>query len=227
MKAVLYELGIHIESQSTKSLLSSLDEKIQNLKEKEQKESAECLELLRNFGQTIIETMSQNTQAISHHITELADNIDICHRLMTIPYIGSICSMALAFVMDDPGNFKNGRQFADYCGMAPYHTGTGGKVKVMGIARKGSRVLFQTSPGLYTRIKKDMNKPKSRQYCSQWIVRLIHEKTTKQAVCAIANKICRTAWAIANEPGGCYEYHKTTQVRIVTGLSDESVTEAL
>ncbi len=43
--------------------------------------------------------------------------------------------------MVDPANLGNGRQFAACCGLAPYHTGTGGKVSVLGIPGKGNRVL--------------------------------------------------------------------------------------
>ena len=51
---------------------------------------------------------------------------------MTIPYVGPINAVAIAYVMEDPKFYKNGRQFAAYAGFAPKHTGTGGETKILG-----------------------------------------------------------------------------------------------
>ena len=108
----------------------------------------------------IQEKLSDSEQTITDCIIDRTEKNELCERLRSIPYIGPMCAAALVNVMGDPHNFSNGRQFADYCGMAPYHTGTGGKVNVLGIADKGNRtlkrVLYEASLSLYCRVRKDV-----------------------------------------------------------------------
>ena len=155
-------------------------------------------------------------------IKEQTGKDDLCKRLMTIPYVGPICAFALANSMVDPANFDSARQFADYCGFAPYHTGTGGKVRVLGVARKGNkvlkRVLFEASSALVSRVKMDIDCAGKRRHSSDWIKGLTAGKPYKKATCAVANKICRIAWAIASVPGATYDQEKTSLVRV----SDDS-----
>ena len=147
-------------------------------------------------------------------------------RLMTIPYVGPITSLALANVMADPALFKNGRQFADYCGETPYHTGSGGKVTILGIARKGNpvlkRSLYEGASGLYNRVKTGIESKTCHYYQSDWILNLVRRKPRKVAICAIANKMCRIAWAVAATENGRYDRTKTSLVSVleITPLGD-------
>ena len=76
-------------------------------------------------------------QAITDYIISWAASNEKCKLLMTIPYVGPIAAAAIAIYMEDPSYFKNGRQFTALCRMVPYHTGTGGKVEILGIHRNG------------------------------------------------------------------------------------------
>lgn len=65
---------------------------------------------------------------------------------------------------DFPSYFRNGRAFAAYCRMVPYHIGTGGKVEILGIHNKGNRwikrLLYEVSQGMYHRVMMMLKKGK-------------------------------------------------------------------
>ena len=80
-------------------------------------------------------------QAITDYIISWAASNEKCKLLMTIPYVGPIAAAAIAIYMEDPSYFKNGRQFTALCRMVPYHTGTGGKVEILGILEPNHQVI--------------------------------------------------------------------------------------
>ena len=43
--------------------------------------------------------------------------------------------------MGDPAAFRSGREFAAWLGLVPRHTGTGGRVRMLGISKRGDRYL--------------------------------------------------------------------------------------
>lgn len=174
-----------------------------------------CLDVLNDIREAIQKAEKQ----LHERIVETAKNNELAQRLMTIPYVGPITSLAFVNVMAEPTLFKNGRQFADYCGEAPYHTGSGGKVTILGNARKGNpvlkRSLYEAASGLYNRVKKGIESKTCHYYQSDWILNLVSNKPRKVAICAIANKMCRIAWAVASTKNGRYDRTKTSLVSVL------------
>ena len=223
LKSVLYEYGEPTQATSIKALGVEAGKLLEKV------EASEGGQEWSSNLKVIFDAFSENTEAIAKSLKTIKDLIteqtgkdDLCKRLMTIPYVGPICAFALANSMVDPANFDSARQFADFCGFAPYHTGTGGKVSVLGVARKGNRVLkrvlYEASSALVSRVKLDIDCAGKRRHSSDWIKGLTAGKPYKKAACAVANKICRIAWAIASVPGATYDQEKTSLVRV----SDDS-----
>ena len=52
-------------------------------------------------------------------------------------------------------------------------------------------------------------------YQSDWILNLVCRKPRKVAICAIANKMCRIAWAVAATENGRYDRTKTSLVSVL------------
>ena len=127
----------------------------------------------------------------------------------------------IEYVMEDPSLFGNGRQFAAYGGFTPRHTGTGGKITVMGVDHQGchilKRVLFQAAMALYMRVKTpaspDPEARAARRYSSKWVDDMALRKPIKKVVCAIANRMCRIAWAVGSDEDGSFDDGRTTLVR--------------
>ena len=58
-------------------------------------------------------------------------------RIAAIPGVGVLSATAAVAAMGDPGAFKSGREFAAWLGLVPRHIGTGGRVRMLGISKRG------------------------------------------------------------------------------------------
>lgn len=113
-----------------------------------------------------------------------------CQRLRTIPGVGALTASAVLATMGDPRSFRSGREFAAYLGLVPRQFGTGGKLKLLGISKRGDRyvrcLLVHGARVATTRLKDKI----------PWSERLRARRPTNVAIVAMANKMARTAWAL-------------------------------
>lgn len=61
--------------------------------------------------------------------------------LMEIPGVGVLTASAAVATIGDAKVFKSGREFAAWIGLVPKQTGSGGKVKLQGISKRGDTYL--------------------------------------------------------------------------------------
>ena len=52
-----------------------------------------------------------------------------------------LTATAVVAAMGDPAAFKSGREFAAWLGLVPRHSGTGGRVRMFGISKRGDTYL--------------------------------------------------------------------------------------
>ncbi len=52
-----------------------------------------------------------------------------------------LTATAVVAAMGDPAAFRSGREFAAWLGLVPRHSGTGGRVRMLGISKRGDRYL--------------------------------------------------------------------------------------
>jgi transposase len=113
-------------------------------------------------------------------------------RLETIPGIGLIMATALAATVTDPAAFKTGRELAAWIGLTPRQSGTGGKVHLGRISKRGDRylrrllILGATAIVRYARSKSEK---------AAWINSLLVRRPARVVTVAVANKLARIAWA--------------------------------
>ena len=62
-------------------------------------------------------------------------------RIGAIPGVGVLSATAAVATMGDPAAFKSGREFAAWLGLVPRHSGTGGRVRMLGISKRGDTYL--------------------------------------------------------------------------------------
>ena len=62
-------------------------------------------------------------------------------RIAAVPGVGVLSATAVVATMGDPAAFRSGREFAAWLGLVPRHTGTGGRVRMLGISKRGDRYL--------------------------------------------------------------------------------------
>jgi len=92
--------------------------------------------------------------------------------------------------MGDPSAFKSGREFAAWLGLVPRHIGTGGRVRVLGISKRGDRYLRTL---LIHGARSVLNNAKAPP---EWAVRLAERRPPNVVTVALANKTARTIWAL-------------------------------
>ncbi len=64
-----------------------------------------------------------------------------CKAIAEIPGIGLLSATAAVATMGDPGSFRSGREFAAWLGLVPRQTGTGGRIRQLGISKRGDSYL--------------------------------------------------------------------------------------
>jgi transposase len=85
--------------------------------------------------------IERKLQGIDQQLLDWGRGNQTCRNLITIPGYGPILSSAMAAIVVDPSVFRSGREFAASLGLAPRHEGTGGKVKLGPISKRGNGYL--------------------------------------------------------------------------------------
>ncbi|MGF6851186.1 transposase [Paraburkholderia sp. CI3] len=60
-----------------------------------------------------------------------------CKAIAAIPGVGLLTATATVATMGDAKAFRSGREFAAWLGLVPKQIGTGGKIQLLGISRRG------------------------------------------------------------------------------------------
>ncbi len=92
--------------------------------------------------------------------------------------------------------YQNGRHLAAALGLVPKHTGTGGKIRLGGISKRGDRylrrLLIHGARSVITHVGEKPDR------LSGWVRALVARRGMNKAVVALANKNARVAFAIMN-----------------------------
>lgn len=128
---------------------------------------------------------------LEKQLISVARQNETCKRLMEIPGVGPLTATAAVATMGEAAAFKSGREFAAYIGLVPKQTGSGGKVRLLGMSKRGDtylRTLFIHGARAASLVAKEPG---------PWITELKKRRPTGVAIVAMANKLARIVWAIA------------------------------
>ena len=129
-------------------------------------------------------------------------------RLMGVPGIGTLTASALsAELAAGAKSYANGRQYAACKGIVPRLSGTGGKVRTGAISKRGDPYVRTLLIHGARSVIAHGRKAKS---LSPWLKGLLERRPLNVAVVALANKMARTAWALAAH-GRAYQEHYGAQ----------------
>ena len=107
-----------------------------------------------------------------------------------IPGVGLLTATAAVATMGDPKAFRSGREFAAWLGLVPAQVGTGGRVRLLGISKRGDTylrtLLIQGARSVFY----------SKKEPSQWVQSLTKRRPANVVIVALANKMARTMWAM-------------------------------
>lgn len=146
---------------------------------------------------------------ITDRLEQISQTHPRCQLVQAIPGIGPLTASAL-WVKLSGQTYTNGRHFAAALGLVPKHTGTGGKVRLGRISKRGDRYLRQLlihGARAVVAQRRDKSDPFHR-----WVHRLVEQRGVHKAIVAVANKHARVAWALLQH-GHPYEVEKVCRPR--------------
>ena len=121
-----------------------------------------------------------------------AGRADATYRhLITAPGYGPILSSAMAAMVTNPAAFRRSSDFAASLGLVPRQEGTGGKVWLGPISKRGNGYLRRLLVNGATAL---LNSKRANQ--DPWLAKLLATKPRKVAAVALANKLARIGWAL-------------------------------
>ena len=113
-----------------------------------------------------------------------------CRAIAAVPGIGRLTATALVAMIGDARTFKSGREFASFLGLVPRQSGTGGKLRLGSISKRGDpylrTLLIHGARSVVCRTKVP----------TAWQAAIRARRPANVATVALANKMARTAWAI-------------------------------
>jgi transposase len=133
---------------------------------------------------------------------------ELATRLLATPGIGVLTASALSAELSAGAkSYGNGRQYAACKGLAPRFSGTGGKVRCGAISKRGDpyvrTLLIHGARSVITHQLR-------AKRLSPWLKGLLERRPFNVTVVALANKMARTAWALAAH-GRDYQEHYGAQ----------------
>jgi transposase len=166
------------------------------------------LETLRQVNDTI--------EAVERELEAVQKASPVAKRLREVPGIGLLGATALAATLgDDAGGWRSAREFASCLGLTPTHTGTGGKVRVGSISKRGD-------PYIRTLLVSGAHSIVNNARNDSWIQALLLRRHRNVVVIAVANKLARMAWALVAN-GRRYDGAWRSQAAGVGGTAVTSV----
>jgi transposase len=115
-------------------------------------------------------------------------------RLCSIPGIGALNATALVAAIGDARTFAKGRDLAAWLGLVPRQATTGGRPKLLGITKRGSKylrkMLIQGARSVMPVLRT------SNTRVGAWLRGLLARAHANTAVVALAAKMARTVWAL-------------------------------
>jgi transposase len=133
-------------------------------------------------------------EQLSGELAEAARSDPLAKRLLTVPGIGPIVASALVATVGNASNFRRARDLAAWIGLVPAQYTTGGKPRLLGLRYTGQvylRCLIVHGARSVVRVRAHYN-----DRLGNWVDQLVRRAHINVAICAVANKIVRIAWAV-------------------------------
>ena len=139
------------------------------------------------------EHLTEQLDTLSHAIVSLAENDDVCTRLMEIPGVGPHIAFAFTTHLDCPQRFATADDLASYLALAPGEATTGGKVVRTRTLRAGplylKALLVQAAWGMW--------RTRPNDPAVLWARKLAERRNNKGvAIVALARKLATVMWSM-------------------------------
>lgn len=185
LRGLLYEFGVVVPKGRELGLRWLAENRAQI--------NTQLSERMHRLLQLQLDTLKQldaNINAMDAEIKEMVNSNALAKRLIKISGIGPLGASALASTLGDGSAWRNSRQFASCLGLVPSHTGTGGKVRMGRISKRGDSYLRT----LLIHGARNLVRTATP---TEWIAKMLERRPFNVVATAVAHKLARIAWAIA------------------------------
>jgi transposase len=138
-----------------------------------------------------LRAIDRRLKTIDRQLVAAGRQDETYRHLITAPGYGPILSSAMAAMVVDPKSFRRSSDFAASLGLVPRQEGTGGKVWLGPISKRGNGYLRRLLVNGATAL---LNGKRAKQ--DPWLARLLATKPRKVVAVALANKLARIGWAL-------------------------------
>jgi transposase len=137
-----------------------------------------------------IDGLEQEIDRLEKRISTWHKQEAACRAIAEVPGIGKLTATALVAMIGDAKAFKSGRELASFLGLVPRQCGTGGKIRLGSISKRGDpylrTLLIHGARSVLCHAKAP----------TAWQTGIQARRPANVAAVAMANKMARTAWAI-------------------------------
>lgn len=185
LRGLLYEFGVALP-QGKHAGLRTLGDQLGQLHES----LPSSVMALALHQMAAIRQLDEYVKVYEDQLRAVLKGTDSARRLEQLPGIGVMGATALAATLGDGQGWRNAREFAASLGLVPRHSGSGGKVSMGGISKRGDPYLRTL---LTNGARAVLCSPKGPPI---WAQALLLRRPFNVVVLALAHKIARMAWAL-------------------------------
>lgn len=139
-----------------------------------------------------VDALQADITAIERRLAQQLKDSAACRAIAEMPGVGLLTATAAVATMGSPAAFENARQFAAWLELTPRQRRTGGKIRQLGISKRGDgylrTLLMHGARAAIVQAHAKQSWP--------WLEALLQRRPYNAVVAAIANKMARTLWAI-------------------------------
>lgn len=185
LRGLLYEFGATF-AKGKKALFNEIEATLESLVETLPQMVADSLreQVVR------IKAIAADIQAVEKRLAMQLKMDSQMQRVADIPGVGLLTATAAIATMGEAKAFKSGREFCAWLGLVPKQTGTGGKVRLQGISKRGDAYLRTL---LIHGARSLLNHAKEP---GTWLEQIKARRPANVVIVAQAAKMARTIWAV-------------------------------
>jgi transposase len=136
-----------------------------------------------------VQSINAEIATIERRLASALRASEPCRQIAAIPGVGLLTATATVAAIGAANSFASGREFAAWLGLVPRQTGTGGRVRQMGLSKRGDTYLRTLlMHGARAVIAPGKHSP--------WVAGLLKRRPYSVVVAALANKLARSIWAL-------------------------------
>jgi transposase len=184
MRGLLYEFGV-VLPQGRNAAMKGMAERRSEI-------DAMLPELMIRLLTEMLRTLREiehNLDVVDEEIAAVQKSVAAAKALREIPGFGVLGATACAAALGDGSSWRNARSFSATLGLCPSHRGTGGKVKMGSLSKRGD-------PYLRTLLISGARSIVSKANAPEWVKQMLLRRPFNIVAVALANKMARTAWAL-------------------------------